>query len=316
MKKRVLLLLITVMFFNMLCGCGAKENHSTKYSIVTTIFPEYDWVMNLLGDQADDVEITILLDNGVDLHSYQPTASDLIKISTCDLFVYVGGESDNWVEDALADCSNPNRIAINLMEMLSDRLKEETVVEGMQGEIEEDENDEHIWLSLNNAIVACDTICNALCTVDEKNADIYSLNNKTYCEELRALDKEYSKTVESASRNVILFGDRFPFRYLTEDYGLNYYAAFTGCSAESEASFETIAFLADKVDQLDIPVVLTLEGSDRKLAETIISTTQGKKAQILSLDSLQSTTAVDISNGASYLAAMEKNLSVLKTALS
>lgn len=275
----------------------------------------------ILGDKADRAEVTMLLDNGVDLHSYQPTADDIIKISDCDLFIYVGGESDGWVEDALKEATNKEMQVINLLDVLGEQVKEEEVVEGMEAEEEEseDENepeyDEHVWLSLKNAETLCNAITDALEEIDPANKDAYATNAASYLEKLAALDGEYQTVVDNAARKTVLFGDRFPFRYLVDDYGLSYYAAFAGCSAETEASFETISFLAGKVDELRLPCVLTIEGAQHKIAETIVQNTAEKNQSILTLDSMQSTTSTDVANGTTYLSVMESNLDVLKQAL-
>lgn len=314
-------------------GCGkaasssapapsALQSGNKPLKIVTTIFPEYDWVREILGDKADRAEVTMLLDNGVDLHSYQPTADDIIKISDCDLFIYVGGESDGWVEDALKEATNQNMKVINLLDVLGGQVKEEEVVEGMEGEEEEEadeeegpEYDEHVWLSLKNAETLCSAITDALEEIDPANKDAYAANAASYLEKLAALDGEYQTVVDNAARKTVLFGDRFPFRYLVDDYGLSYYAAFAGCSAETEASFETISFLAGKVDELRLPCVLTIEGAQHKIAETIAQNTAEKNPSILTLDSMQSTTSTDVANGTTYLSVMESNLDVLKQAL-
>ena len=319
MKKITALLLALFMLVGVLAGCGKQNdtNQTDKLSIVTTIFPEYDWVREILGDKADNAEITMLLDNGVDLHSYQPTADDIVKISDCDLFIYVGGESDEWVEDALRNAANGNMKVINLLEVLGDSVKTEEIVEGMQEEEYEyeEEADEHVWLSLKNAKMLVRVISKALQELDPNNKDIYAANADAYVKKLSALDAEYQAAVDAASNKTILFGDRFPFRYLVDDYGLRYYAAFVGCSAETEAGFETISFLAKRVDELKLPCVLTIEGAQHKIAETIVRNTTAKNQRVLTMDSMQSTTSKDVKNGTTYLSVMEKNLSVLKEAL-
>ena len=338
MKKIIALLLVLLMAASMLAGCGKQDDDDTtdttdKLNIVTTIFPEYDWVKEILGDKADNAEITMLLDNGVDLHSYQPTADDIVKISDCDLFIYVGGESDGWVEDALKNATNKDMKVINLLDVLGDKVKNEEVVEGMQEEEHEHEDgeehehedgeeheheeeaDEHVWLSLKNAEVLVGAISDALQELDPDNKDTYAANTDAYVQKLSALDAEYQTAVDNATCKTVLFGDRFPFRYLVDDYGLNYYAAFVGCSAETEASFETISFLAKKVDELKLPCVLTIEGAQHKIAETIVENTAEKNQKVLTMDSMQSTTSQDVANGTTYLSVMEKNLSVLKEAL-
>ena len=509
MKKITALLLALLTLVGVLAGCGKQNdtNKTDKLSIVTTIFPEYDWVKEILGDKADNAEITLLLDNGVDLHSYQPTADDIIKISDCDLFIYVGGESDGWVDDALKNATNKNMKVINLLDVLGNSVKTEEVVEGMQetehdhdhskevstfeddevqdrslsdwagdwqsaypfaldgtlddafaamaeeGEMtadeyktyyqngyktditnidiegdhieftyedgkkvgsdykyvgyyiqnwstgtkaamyrfeaedkesgapvyiefndhmiepaaaehfhirmsnesfeaivdpenswptffpadmtdeeicehmeghdhdedeeheHEEEKDEHVWLSLRNAETLCDAISDALQQIDPDNKDTYAANSSAYIEKLSALDADYQAAVDAAAYKTVLFGDRFPFRYMVDDYGLSYYAAFVGCSAETEASFETISFLAKKVDELKLPCVLTIEGAQHKIAETIVQNTAEKNQKVLTMDSMQSTTSKDVANGTTYLSVMEKNLSVLKEAL-
>ncbi len=485
--------------------------------IVTTIFPEYDWVNAVLGEKAANAEVTMLLDNGVDLHSYQPTVDDMVKISECDMFVYVGGESDEWVEDVLATAMNKDMEVINLLDVLGDTVRAEEVVEGMEHEHEheheeseaykkevktfeddevqdrslddwagewqsaypfvldgsldegfehkaesgsmtaeeykdyyatgyetdiakividgksgridytytdgsecgstykylgyyiqnwstgtkaamyrfeaedkesgapvyiefndhiiepvkaehfhfrssdtsfddiedpekrwptfypaefdseemldafighdhgsdeedhdhehEEEMDEHVWLSLRNTQTICDAIAGSLGKIDSANAEVYKANAEAYKEKLAALDSQYKDAVDNAEIKTLLFGDRFPFRYLVDDYGIDYYAAFTGCSAESEASFETIVFLAGKVDELGLSSIMTIEGNN-KIAGTIRDNTKSKDQKILVMDSMQSTTSADIAGGKTYLSVMESNLEVLKEALS
>ena len=507
MKKIFTIFLALTMVVGLLAGCGKKndaetgEADSDKLKVVTTIFPEYDWVKDILGDKAGSTDLTMLLSNGVDLHSYQPTADDIVKISDCDLFVHVGGESDGWVESVLKNAANKNVKVINLLEVLGDSVKTEESVEGMQeaehahdhskevstfedhevqdrslsdwagswqsaypfaldgtlddafaamaeeGEMtadeyktyyqkgyktditnidiagdhiaftyedgkkagsdykyigyyiqnwstgtkaamyrfeaadkdsgapvyiefndhmieptaaehfhirmsnesfdaivdpenswptffpadmtgeeicehmgghdheHEEEADEHVWLSLKNAEVLVNAISKSLQELDPDNKDTYAANSDAYVKKLAALDADYQAAVDAASNKTVLFGDRFPFRYLVDDYGLNYYAAFVGCSAETEASFETISFLAKKVDELKLPCVLTIEGAQHKIAETIVQNTAEKNQKVLTMDSMQSTTSKDVKNGTTYLSVMEKNLSVLKETL-
>lgn len=323
MKKLISILCVMVPAVSMLTGCGtgvSKDNG--KISIVTTIFPEYDWVREITKGN-ENVEITMLLDKGVDLHSFQPTADDIVKVSSCDMFIYVGGESDEWVEDALKEATNKDMVVINLLDVLGDSVKEEELVEGMEGEEEEEESeeeegpeyDEHVWLSLKNAEVLCQYISDELCKINPDNKETYETNVKAYIAQLDTLDKEYEAAVSNASVKTVLFGDRFPFRYLVDDYGLDYYAAFVGCSAESEASFETIKFLADKTDELGLNAILQIESADGKIAQTIKDTTKTKSQQILTMDSMQSVTAKDVSAGAAYLGIMQENLSVLSQAI-
>lgn len=503
MKKYISILLAAVMAVGCLAGCGQKNSNEQadntddgKLKVVTTIFPEYDWVKEIAGDEISNIDLTMLLDNGVDLHSYQPTSEDILKISDCDLFVYVGGESDSWVDDALKNATNKDMQVINLLDVLKDSIKTEESMPGMQAEEghnhgyahfedsdvqdrtlsdwdgdwqsvypylqdgvldevmekkaesgektaeeykeyyengyktdvsqitidaenntmcfvkngvaskatyeykgyqiydyesgsrgvryffeatsgdadapkyvqfsdhgiapgkaehfhiyagndgfdalseemenwptyypadmsgkeiaedmlehEEKEYDEHVWLSLKNAQTLCKAIAEALETADPEHKDVYAANVDSYLEKLSSLDGQYQDAVANASQKTLLFGDRFPFRYMVDDYGLKYYAAFAGCSAESEASFETISFLAKKVDELGLKNIMTIENSDQKIAKTIHDNTKDKNQEILSLDSMQSTTSEDVKNGTTYLSVMESNLDVLKKAM-
>ena len=322
-----------------------------KFTDYDIVFREIPDEVKILGDKADKAELTMLLDNGADLHSYQPNAEDIAKIAECDLFIYVGGESDEWVEDALKEATNKNMKVINLLEVLGSKVKEEDVKEGMEAEEhdhhdsdaeaeehdsyhgdaeaeehndsdtghehhgDEPEYDEHVWLSLKNTMIICDAIAEALKETDADNSDVYETNVKAYKEKLEALDKEYQDTVDKAKIKTLLFGDRFPFRYFVDDYNLDYFAAFVGCSAETEASFETVKFLANKVDELGLKAIMTIEGPNHKIAETIIQNTKTKDQEILTMDSMQSTSAEDVKNGTTYLSVMTKNLDVLKKAL-
>ena len=248
-------------------ACSAESNEKApaqkKVSIVATIYPQYDWLKNVLGDRLDAVNLKLLIKNGTDLHSYKPSAQDIAAIASADMVVYVGGESDEWIEKALKATPKEGRVQVNLMEALGDRVKEEEVVEGMQAEeehhhehgeeaeehehhehAEEAENDEHIWLSLKNAEILVMTLADAISKVDSAHATEYHMNAGLYIAKISALDAQYRAATDSAAYKTILFGDRFPFRYLVDDYGIKYFAAFVGCSAESEASFETVAFLA------------------------------------------------------------------------
>ena len=317
--KRIIAILMACLFalsFTIAFAQGEK-----KLGIVCTTFPQYDWVRQILGDRVNDVDLTLLLDNGIDLHNYQPTAGDIIKIAQSDLFIYAGGESDGWVDDVLATAQNPSLKTVNLL--ASVEAKEEETVEGMQEEAhdhdehdhDEIEYDEHVWTSMRNAEVICDAIAETLEEMDPENKEIYQSNAETYKEKLSALDEAYQETVNNAKQKTLVFADRFPFRYLVDDYGFSYYAAFSGCSAESEASFKTVTFLAGKVDELGVQSVLTMEKSDDRIAQTVIENTKAKDQKILQLNSMQSITSEEIADGATYLSVMEDNLRVLKEAL-
>lgn len=335
MKKNKLfyiftVLLIGVFLFSACSNSNNLEGRDKKINVVCTTFPQYDWVREIIGEKANDYQITLLTSKGTDLHSYQPSAEDIAKISNCDLFIYVGGESDKWVDSALKEAINKDIKAISLVDVLGDSVKEEEFIEGMEpeehkhdedeedghDEDEEDvEIDEHVWLSLKNAQVIVKEIKNTLEEIDSKNSETYTKNYNDYVKKLSELDGEYQKVVDSAKIKTVLFADRFPFRYMVDDYGLNYYAAFVGCSAETEASFETIAFLSKKTEELKLLSVLIIENSNNKLADTIISNTSAKNQKILVMDSLQSVTENKIKDGYTYLSAMKNNLEVLKEAL-
>ena len=295
-------------------SASANSPKAEKITVLASVFPAYDWARNLAAG-SDNVSVDLLLKDGVDLHSYQPSAKDIVKISTADIFIYVGGESDQWVGDALKNAGNENQIVINLMEVLKGFVKEEEVVEGMQAEDNEHEKraerefDEHVWLSLNNAIASSNEIARALMEKDESNAQIYMANLVGYVQALSSLKEAY---VNEFAGKTIIVCDRFPFRYLTDEFGIKYYAAFTGCSAETEASFETIAFLAKKCQELDAKAVFVTESADKKIARTVISSAKREGLPVITLDSMQSVTLKQAKKGADYLDIMRANLEALK----
>lgn len=376
MKGKIKLIIIALLTVLLVSGCAKKddavkeEKEDTKtvaentettekdenkdndeISVVTNIYPSYDWVKEISKDT--NVTVKNLTDKGVNLHNYEPTAEDITSIKNANLFVYVGGESDEWAPDAIKE--SPNVTAINMMEVLKDNIKPEEVIEGMEDDEhdhdhdhdekddhdeddhdekddhgekddhdeDEDEHhhhhhddevemDEHVWLSLKNAKLVCNTICENLKKLSPKYADKFDENLKAYVEKLDALDKKYSEELTNQKFDTVLFGDRFPFRYLVDDYNLKYYAAFVGCSQESEASFETIVFLANKVDELGLKSIFTLSDSDHKIAETVKENTKDKTQEIRVLNSLESVTSND---NTSYLEVMEENLESLKAGL-
>ena len=370
-KKYMAVVVVAGLAGSGLIGCNVNDatGGDGKIKVVCTIFPEYDWVMNLIKGNEEKYDVTLLIDNGTDLHSYQASAKDIMTIENCDLFVYVGGESDNWVKDVLKEHQNPERTDINLMEVLGDKVYCEEIIEGMQSEEEEadadnaggsksedaekaenveeadfgtedvsetedakkaegeeeadsdeeeTEYDEHVWLSLKNAQIICSKLTEELKLTDKtgKHASEYDKALEEYLEDVTELDRKYSEAVADAKSDMLLFGDRFPFRYMTEDYGLKYYAAFPGCSAETEASFETVVFLAGVLDDNNISKICVTETSDQNIAKTIIENSKNKNAEIVVFDSMQSVTGDDIKKGASYISYMESNLKALKEALS
>ena len=351
MKRFIGIGLGILMVMMMVLGCAKKESggsvseaessstavesssaETKKISVVTTIFPAYDWVKQVVGDNKN-VEITFLIDKGVDLHSYQASAEDIAKITDSDLFVYVGGESDEWAEDIIKE--NPNLKYISMVDSIGEAALAEELVEGMQEEEHEGEEhahegeehaneehahehegeeaiDEHVWLSIKNAKTVVAAIEHQLSEIDADNKASYEKNANDYIAKLDELDKEYKDTLSSIENKTILVGDRFPFRYLVNEYGINYYAAFLGCDAGSEASFETVKFLANKMDELNMSKIFIIDGSKGDLAKTIVDNTKDKNATVLMLDSMQSTKSSDNAN---YIDIMRKNLEVLKEAL-
>lgn len=324
-KKTFTKILISVLavFLLTLSSCKAKlQNTDGKIQVVTTIFPEYDWLMSVAGPNNDAIVPKLLIKNGVDVHSYQPSAKDIVDICTADILMYVGGESDKWITEALKNATNPNMIVLNLTDLLKQNLYEEEIVEGMETETndneaddDEVEYDEHIWFSISNVKICTQSLKDALCKLDSENAEMYSQRLEKYHEKLNELDAKYKEVLSSAKFDTLIFGDRFPFRYLTEDYNLKYYAPFPGCSAETEASFETVTFLAEKINELNINNIIILESSKDKLAKTILNASNHKMGNVLVLDSMQSTTLMQIFNGKTYIGTMEDNLEVLTKAL-
>ena len=361
---------VAALFSLVACNDNPKSKIAKdhKISIITTIYPEYAWTKEILGTRTDSVNLTLLIKNGIDLHSYKPTAHDVAKIASADMVIYVGGESDEWIKDALTASPKKGRVEINLMEALGDRVKAEEIVEGMQAEDEhhhehaeehkhehhdehaeehehehhkehaeehehehhdehaevhehhhhdeEVENDEHVWLSLKNAEILVKKIAEELSKIDAAHASAYKQNAEAYIAQIQSLDAEYRTAVESAARKTVLFGDRFPFRYLVDDYGIKYYAAFVGCSAESEASFETIAFLAGKMDSETLPSIFIIENGNDKIAKAVLAASKkSQDAQILTINSMQSITEKQINDGINYISLMRANLENLKKAL-
>lgn len=377
MFKKLAALMAVVMLLSVAMAPAMAEKNE-KLKIVATTFPSYDWLRQILGEREQEVELSLLQDSGIDLHNFQPTAQDFVKVSSADLFVYIGGVSDGWVDDAIGEAHNKHVLAVNLMDAMGDAVKQDVTVEGMQEsahahnhddheheaeaahdheheheheaeaahdheheaeavhdhehEAEADHDhehdhehehegrehnhaDEHIWLSLRNAKVLVAALKDALVQVDAGHAAVYEANAAAYIAKLEALDKEYAQAVAQVAEPVLLFGDRFPFRYLMDDYGITYYAAFAGCSAETEASFKTVAFLAGKTDEHKLKAVLTLDGSDQAIAKAVINATGPRDQQLLTLNAMQSIGAQDIANGITYLDIMQDNLAVLRQAL-
>ena len=317
----------------MLAGCAPKQQqNATKLKIVATTFPQYDWIREIIGKDNTNVDLQLLMKNGGDLHSYQPTAGDIANIADANLFVYVGGESDEWVDDALEEKTNKDMKVINMMQTLGDDIDEEE--EGLEDhdhdhdhdhddkdhddkdhdhdhDHDEIEYDEHVWLSLKRAQKIVKAIADELVELDPTNAKKYQANAEAYIAKLSALDKAYESTVNTVENKTWIFADRMPFHYLAKDYGITTYAAFNGCSTETNASFNTIVTLAKYADEFGINHIMTIESSDHKLAKAVIENTAEKNQEILTLNSLQSVSQSDIDKGLTYYGAMEENLKVL-----
>ncbi len=290
----------------MLCGCTAqpeKPHDETKLQIVCTSFPAYDFAREIAGDMA---ELTLLIKPGSEVHSYEPTPKDMIRIQESDLFICNGGESEQWAKTLVT----PELNTIYMMDCV------DTVEESADGiynaEDGEPELDEHVWTSPLNAIKISKEICNALCKLDTDNAEAYKTNFTAYKAQLMALDREFRQVIKNSGKHTLVFADRFPMRYFALEYGLECYAAFPGCSSETEPSAKTVAYLIDRVREDKIPAVLYMEFSNQKMADVICEDTGCKK---LPFYSAHSVSAEQFEQGVSYLDLMRINLNSLKEAL-
>lgn len=299
-------------------ACAAEDDGQT--TIVCSIFPQYDWVMQILGDNPEDIDVVLLTNSGTDLHSYSASANDIKTLKYAELFIYVGGESDEWVDDAVTS-SKTNAICVSMIDEVEAVEEADAVEDEDDGEDgEETEYDEHVWLSLRNAQTLVSVIAEKICEVDAENADTYRENAAAYNAGLAALDGEYQAVVEAATYDTLIFADRFPFIYMMNDYGLSYYAAFKGCSSQETASANTMLYLAQKLIDLNLKHVIVLETSDQSIAKSVISKVAEKGGDnsdidILVLNSCQSVTSSAINSGTTYLGIMKDNLEVLKQAL-
>ncbi len=327
--KKWYVFVISILMFCLLVGCSMgnktenEEEKSDKISIVCTIFPQYDWTRTILGDDVSNVELNLLVQDGANLHSYQPSASDIAMISNADLVIYVGGESDQWVEDAMENAVNENQLSISLIDAIGERVTEEVLVEGMEAEEEHEEQeageeieyDEHVWMSIENAAIISKEIESSLEELNPQLAEEYQKNLQNYEAELQQLDEEYQTMVAQATTHTVVVGDRFPFHYLMDEYDILYYAAFPGCSADTEADFETVIFLAEKLDEYHLAYVLTVENSNQSIASTIIENTQNKDQSIAGLNSMETITNERMEAGDTYLSIMSSNLLVLQSVM-
>lgn len=288
-----------------LCSCGGDSGEK-DIKIVSTIFPSYDFARNIAADNAD---VDMLISPGADSHSYDPTPKDMLAVNKCDIFIYVGGESDVWAEEILDSADNPDMIVIKLIDCTEELYMEE----GHDHDHEHaGEYDEHVWTNPRNAMLICEKIADALCKVDSENEETYKANLASYNAELSSLDEAFKQTVANGKRNEIVFGDRFPLIYFAKAYGLEYHSAFPGCSSETEPSGATVASLINKVKEDKIPVVFYLELSDGKIADTICEATGAKK---MCFHACHNVSKDDFEAGEGYIDLMKKNVEVLKAAL-
>ncbi len=312
--KKILSLILALLLLLPLAACGGGEKDG-KIQVVCTSFAAYDWVRVLTAGRADRYEITYLLDNGIDIHSYEPSTADVAKIADSDLFLYVGGAAeDAWVPDVLALSGNAARRDLSLISALGD------AVIPLDPDAHDHADhahaaDEHVWLSLKNAKTLCTAIADALRALDPDGAAAYDESLDGYLDALDALELRYAETVAAARSDTLVLADRNPFRYLARDYGLSVVAAFDGCTTDATASFETPIRLAQTIDECGVHTVLILDHGDDALARTAISHTAKKDQTVRSLASLQSVKKAELDGGLSYLSAMEENLAVLSAAL-
>jgi len=317
MKKIILIAILVIALFSVIgCKPARTAGNEEKLNVTVTIFPAYDFVRQIAGDR---VNIAMLLSPGAESHSFEPSPRDIITIQKSDLFVFTGGESDAWVERILQSMNTENMSIFAMIDFVD--VVEEEFVEGMEHDHDHDheedycedaEYDEHVWTSVQNAILLIRSIAEILCELDEAHAEFYKENAAAYIEELEKLDAAFSELVEGASRKTIVFGDRFPFRYFADAYDLSYFAAFPGCSTDTEPSAATVAFLINKIRAENIPVVFHIELSNERMANTISEETGAKK---LLLHSVHNITKRDFDSGIGYLELMRRNIEALREAL-
>jgi len=318
-SKILLVFVVAVFSIVSLTGCNKNKDNENKLTIVTTNFPSYDFARAVVKDNKD-VELKMLLKPGAESHDFEPTPQDIIDIKNSDLFIYTGGESDEWISDILDDIDTDKTKVIKMMDLV-DALEEE-IVEGMEDEEHEEEEehhdeeeveyDEHVWTSPVNAIKIVNALKGEVVSIDNDNKKVYEDSAKEYTDKLEKIDNEFKDIVKNAKRKEIIFGDRFPLRYFASEYNLKYYAAFPGCSAQTEASAKTISYLVDKVKEDKIPVVFHIELSNGKIAEAISKETGAK---VLEFNTAHNISQKDFDAGVTYVDIMEENTKVLKEAL-
>ncbi len=347
MKKLFFAIVLGALLTNSLVSMAKSENDSGKLNIVTTTFPAYDWTKNVIGEHADLYKLDLLSDKGVGVHSFQPSVADIVELTTSDLLVYIGGEAEYWVDEALHnEGGKVSTTPLNLIEEIRsispslllqvEHHHDADCDHDHDAEVEEHDHDhdaectdehcthdheegfihddEHIWLSLKRAQLCVTAIAEYVSALDPANENDYYANARNYNKELEALSKEYQIVIDEADEKTLIFGDRFPFVYFADDYGIHYHAAFSGCSSETEASFETIANLAGMVDSHNLNYIMAVEGSQSAIADTIAANTVTKDQKILYVNALEIMTKAQIEKGATYIGIMKENLEVFTKA--
>lgn len=302
-----------------LTGCGDTSLQKTpkddRLLIVATIFPAYDFARSVGGERA---EVYQLLKSGAESHTYEPTPADMVMISKCDVFIYAGGASDSWIESIIESIDMSGKVVISMLdcvETLEEEEKEGMNEGGVLAELlgeEEEELDEHVWTSPKNAIDISRAIANGLTEADPAGEEVYLSNFYQYESELNKLDASYRNLMAGAKRNTIVVADRFPFRYLCQEYGIDYYAVFPGCSDDAEITAKSLVYICDRVREENIPVVFHIEFSNEKIADSVCEVTNAKK---LLLHSCHNVSNKEIEGGATYISLMYNNLEALSEAL-
>lgn len=313
MAKKISLFLCSVIMLLMLPIVGCSDNTDVKdngkINIVTTIFPQYDFAREIVGDYAN---LNLLIPPGGESHTYEPTPKDIISVEEADVFLYIGGESEKWVEKILASVNTKDMQIVKLIDCVETVCIEEEDTHNHSGEEHHHSIDEHIWTSPLNSIKMVNTICDAICKADNSNQTIYTNNAKAYIEKLNKLDTTFKEIVANSQKKELVFGDRFPLIYFTQEYGLKYYSAFPGCSSETEPSASTLAWLSKKIKEESVPVVLKIELSNSTVADTLASETNTK---VMTFYSCHNLTKEQFDNGENYISMMNKNIETLKIAL-
>ncbi|MGN0622229.1 MAG: metal ABC transporter substrate-binding protein [Porcipelethomonas sp.] len=309
MKKKLINIIGSVFFLlTVLTGCTDQTDNG-QLKIVTTIFPQYDFAKHIAGENAS---VTMLITPGSESHTYEPTPSDIAKIQQADLFIYNGGESEVWVDEILESVGKEDLNTLRLMDYVDLTEEDEAEYESSDEHEHDHEYDEHIFTSLKNSEILLNTICDELCSIDDKNKNTYTENTENYCNEISELDAMFTDMINSAERKTVVFGDRFPFRYFADDYGLECYAAFSGCSSETEASSATVSELIKIVKNENIPIVFYIEFSNQKTAEKIAQACSVKTGL---LHSCHNISKEDLDNNVSYVDIMKSNYNILSEAL-